>query len=187
MSRKLEEYLKRERAALDVESPDESALWERIAESISARKRKTVMLTRRTRWIRIRNIAAVAFILFSLGYITKDITDTLAGRKSVTLSSIDRRLGRREQQYKTMVSYRLREIKALPDTDEAVINELFCELKRVDTIYRQSMADLRILGPDEKIINTIFDTYEQKIRLLELIILETNKIKDHEYAKKINL
>jgi len=49
------------------------------------------------------------------------------------------------------------------------------------------MKDLKELGPNEKVIHTIFDTYEQKIRLLELIIIETNKIKGHENNEKIIL
>ena len=42
------------------------------------------------------------------------------------------------------------------------------------------MKDLKELGPNDKVINTIFDTYEQRIRLLELIILEINKTESHE-------
>jgi len=59
--------------------------------------------------------------------------------------------------------------------------------KKLDLIYSQSMTDLRDLGPNEKVINTIFDTYEQKIRLLELIILESNKTESHENNEKIIL
>ncbi len=187
MSHKLEEYLKRERENLDVESPDEKSNWEVIERELAARKKKVRSISGKINWIRIRNMAAVALILFSLGYITKDIINSATIRKTVTLSSIDNTLGRREDQYKTMVKYRVMEIKALPAADEAIIREIYNEIDRLDTIYRQSMADLRILGPNEKIINTIFDTYEQKIRLLELIIIETGKSRNHEYNKRINL
>jgi len=37
------------------------------------------------------------------------------------------------------------------------------------------------------VINTIFDTYEKKIYLLELIILENNKIKKDETDESIFL
>jgi len=46
------------------------------------------------------------------------------------------------------------------------------------------LRDLKELGPDEKVINTIFSTYEQKIKLLEMIIIETNKISRHENDEK---
>ena len=187
MSNKLEEYLKRERANLDVESLDEKNNWEVIKRELAGRKKKVIPVSGKINWIHIRNMAAAALILFSLGYITKDIINTVVSRKTVTLSSIDNTLGRREDQYKSMVNYRVMEIKALPANDEALIREIYYELDRLDTIYRQSMADLRVLGPNEKIINTIFDTYEQKIRLLELIILETNKSKIHENNENISL
>ena len=187
MSRKLEEYLKKERVSLDVESPDEEAIWKRIGGEMSLRAIKAKPVGSRIRWIHIRNMAAVAIILFSLGYITKDIINSFSARNSVTLSTIDSVLGHREEQYKLLVDYRTREVKALPATDEAIVRELFYELSRLDTIYRQSISDLRVLGPNEKVINTIFDTYEQRIRLLELIILETNKTKIHENNEKINL
>jgi hypothetical protein len=187
MSHKLEEYLKRERASLDVESPDEETIWEGISGEMSLRGKKEKPPAGKIGWIRIRNMAAAAIILFSLGYITKDIINIISSRNNVTLSSIDIKLGHREEQYKLLVDYRTKEVKALPAADEAIVKELYNELDRLDTIYRQSMSDLKVLGPNEKVINTIFDTYEQRIRLLELIILETNKIKINENNEKIIL
>lgn len=187
MPRKLEDYLIRERAKLDVESPDEEKIWERISGEMVVRGKMVKPDTARIRWIRIRNMAAAAIILFSLGYITKDIINSFSASNSVTLSTIDSNLGHREEQYKLLVGYRMREVKALPASDDAIVRELFYEISRLDTIYRQSISDLRVLGPNEKVINTIFDTYEQRIRLLELIILETNRIRFHENNEKINL
>ncbi len=187
MSRKLEEYLIKERNRLDTDSPDEEAIWEKIEREMLTQKRKPALRVTGTRWIRIRNIAATVIILFSLGYITKDIIYTISAGKQITLSSIDSNLGIREEQYKTQVNYRIHEVKAMPVRDEAIISELYNELSRLDTIYRQSMNDLKVLGPSDRIINTIFDTYEQRIKLLELIILEKNKIANHENNENINL
>jgi len=64
--------------------------------------------------------------------------------------------------------------------DNVIIAELLEEIQKLDTIYEQTMKDLSELGYNEKVIHTIFDTYEKKIYLLELIILENNKIKNHE-------
>ena len=47
-------------------------------------------------------------------------------------------------------------------------------------MYDQAMKDLNEIGYNEKIINTIFDTYEKKIQILELILLETNNINNYE-------
>lgn len=187
MSNKLEEYLKRHRASLDVDSPDDDVVWDRIETSLTELKKEGSANPLRIGWIRIRNIAAVAIIMFSIGYITKDIINSLAARQPVTLSSIDRGLGSREEEYRRMVTMRKSEVTMFQGNGDALVRELFNELAALDTIYNQSMIDLRALGPNEKVINTIFDTYEMKIRLLELIILETNKTRNHENDEKIAL
>jgi len=187
MSHKLEEYLKRHRASLDVDSPDDDAVWDRIETRLTELKKKGSVNPLRIRWIRIRNIAAVAIIMFCIGYITKDIINSLPARQPVTLSSIDRGLGSREEEYRRMVTLRTSEVTMFQGNGDALVRELFNELAALDTIYNQSMIDLRALGPNEKVINTIFDTYEMKIRLLELIILETNKTRNHENDEKIAL
>jgi hypothetical protein len=187
MTRKLEEYLKRQRANLDVESPDDRSVWNRIERRLSEKAGGRSANAVRIRWIRIRNIAAAAIIMFCLGYITKDIINAVNGRRTVTLSSIDSHLGQREEQYRAMIRLRTHEVSMLRGTDNTVVRELFSELAQLDTVYMQLMSDLRVMGPNDKVINTIFDTYENKIRLLELIILETNKTKIHENNDEINL
>ena len=73
-----------------------------------------------------------------------------------------------------------RRLSHLAGSEDIIIKQLFDEIKKLDAVYDQAMRDLKELGPNERVINTIFNTYEQKIRLLELIILETNKINSHE-------
>lgn len=187
MSRKLEEYLKRHRASLDIDSPDDDVVWERIEARLPEKTKHSSVNILRMRWIRVRNIAAIAIIMFCVGYITKDIINMITARNHVTLSSIDQNLGNREEQYRSMVSLRTSEVRRLQGNGDVMVSELFNELAGLDTIYNQSMDDLRTLGPNDRVINTIFDTYEQKIRLLELIILETNKTKNHENDEKIAL
>jgi len=187
MSPKLEEYLKRERDNLDVESPDDNSVWDRIERRLSEKSMESPANAVRIRWIHIRNIAAAAVIIFCLGYITKDLINSFSARRTISLSAIDNRLGQREEQYRKIVSLKAGEVSMFRSSDNEIIRELFSELARLDTIYAQSMADLRVLGPNEKVINTIFDTYEMKIRLLELIIIETNKTKIHENNEEIKL
>jgi hypothetical protein len=187
MSHKLEEYLKRERDNLDVESPDDNSVWDSIEQKLAEKAKESTAIFIRIRWNRIRNIAAAVLIIFCLGYITKDLINTISAGRNVSLSSIDSGLGQREKQYRTIVNLKAGEVNILKGSENEIVRELFGELAGLDTIYVQSMADLRVLGPNVKVINTIFDTYEQKIRLLELIILETNKSKIHENNEEIEL
>ncbi len=187
MSAKLEKYLSHQRENLDVETPDNNIIWTGIQMGLHREKQPVKLQTGKAVLIRIRNIAAVAVILFSLGYIANDIINgRIAGRR-ISLSSIDNELGRREMEYRTLVSFKTEEVKSFSNSDDIIIKQLFDEIKELDGVYDQSIKDLKELGPNEKVINTIFNTYEQKIRLLELIILETNKINSHESNNKIIL
>jgi hypothetical protein len=187
MSAKLENYLNKRRAELDTESPDDQLIWNRIGNKLAGNQQPDKSFQKRNRLILIRNIAAAAFILFSLGYITNDIINRKHQNLNVTLSSIDKELGRRENAYKMVIGFKTEEVSQFANSGNQVINELFSELKKLDADYTQAMKDLKEIGPDEKVINTIFNTYEQRIRLLELIILEINKNKSHENNEKINL
>ena len=185
MAVKLEKYLSRQRKNLDVESPDDSLIWDSINRKIHRDNPDIKHLNNKIRLLRIRNIAATAIILFSLGYIANDIVNGKVSGRKVTLSSISSQLGRRELDYKTLVNYKTREVNTFAASNDKVIVQLFAEIKDLDLIYDQAMKDLKELGPDDKVVNTIFSTYEQKIRLLELIILETNKKDSHENNKEI--
>jgi hypothetical protein len=184
MSVKLEKYLTAQRENLDVETPDDEAIWQGIQRGLQVEEPAVKRLNNKSWLIRIRNIAAAVFIIFSLGYIANDIINRRIHNQRITLSSIDRELGRREKDYKTLVNFKTDQVRSFTSTDNKIIQELFEEIKKLDLNYDQAMKDLKELGPNEKIIHTIFDTYEQKIRLLELIILETNKMNSHENNEK---
>ncbi len=183
----LEKYLAEKRESLDVESPDDNLIWEGIRKKLPVKDDKTQKRVRILTIIRFGKIAAVAFILFSLGYITKDIIGSRKIDVKVTLSEIDRELGNREMKYRSLVNLKTEEVKAFSNTDNQVIKELFGEIRNLDILYDQAMKDLKEMGYNEKIVNTIFDTYEKKIYLLELVIFESNKAGSYENNGKINL
>jgi hypothetical protein len=184
MSVKLEKYLKVHRESMDTESPDDSAIWEGIQDRLINELPADKHLFTRTRLIRFRNLAAAAIILFSIGYITNDLLNGRSKSINITLSSISNELGRREKEYKNLVNFKTVEVSSFSGSANIEIKELFDEIKLLDLIYSQAITDLKELGPNEKVINTIFNTYEQKIRLLEIIILETNKSTSHENDEK---
>jgi hypothetical protein len=186
MSARIEKYLTDHRADLDVESPDDDAVWAGIQSGLRHEDRDIKRLNNKIRFLRLRNFAATAIILFSLGYIANDIVNRKMSDRPVTLSSIDTDLGRRELEYKTLVNFKTEEVRSITGSEDKIIIQLFEEIRKLDIVYDQAMTDLKVLGSDERVINTIFSTYEQKIRLLELIILETNK-KSHENNEKIIL
>jgi hypothetical protein len=184
MSTDLEKYLIRQREALDVEAPDDQLIWEGIRQDLH---RTGVTREKRRTLIRIRNIAAVLIILVSVGYMINDLLIEGSYGREISLSDIDRDLGSREQEYRTLVSFKQQEAGSFNHVDNVIIAELFEEIQKLDTIYTQCIKDLNELGYNEQLIHTIFDTYEKKIYLLELVILENNKIRNYERDKNLFL
>lgn len=184
MSSDLEKYLENKRQDLDVDNPDDQLIWEGIREELHS---GSIPGKGRGYWPKIRNIAAVAVIVLCLGYMIGDLLVERKNPGSISLASLNRELGVRENEYKTLVAHKIDEVKSYNEIDNLIIAELYEEIQKLDTIYEQTMKDLEELGYNEKVINTIFDTYEKKIYLLELIILENNKIKNHETDQNIFL
>jgi len=181
----IEKYLNKNRELLDVESPDDTRIWKRISVGIQQGRIQHTINRPVRPLVKFARIAALIFILFSVGYITKDIIDRREANRDVTLSDISETLGRKEKEYRTLVTLKTDEVKAFSSTDNLIIRQLFGEIKKLDVVYDQSLKDLKEKGYNEKIVNTIFDTYEKKIHLLELIILESNKLASHENIGKI--
>lgn len=177
MATELEKFIEKQMEALDIESPDDQLIWEGIRQDL---QRSDLQKERRSRLIRIRNIAAAVIIVISVGYMLVDIIGEQLSNREVTLAEIDRNLGAREKEYRALVSFKQQEAGSFNHIDNLIIAELFEEIQKLDAIYEQTMKDLSELGYNEQVIHTIFDTYEKKIYLLELIILENNKIKNHE-------
>jgi len=184
MSTDLEKYLNKRRNDLDVESPDDPVIWEGIRKDLQMGDARSV---KRRILIRIRNMAAVAILVLSVGYVIGDLILERRSGAEISLANVDIELGIREQEYQTVLSYKMREAGVLNEIDNIIIAELLEEIQRLDTIYEQTMKDLGELGYNEQVINTIFDTYEKKIYLLELIILENNKTRNHETDENIFL
>lgn len=184
MSVELEKYLKKERESLDVESPDDQLIWEGIRSGIN---RADATGERKSILIRFRNMAAVVIILLSVGYMVVDLITERRTDHGVSLADIDRGLGEREIEYMALVCFKQDEVGSYNHLDNLIIAELLEEIQKLDTIYEQTLKDLGELGYNEQVINTIFDTYEKKIYLLELIILENNKIENYEREEKLFL
>lgn len=184
MSTELEQYLKAQRDSLDVDTPDDPAIWEGIRKDLQKGDRR---MEKRARRIRIRNIAAVIILVVSVAYMVQDLLGERRMSSELSLADIDQELGAREQEYRTLVSYKLQEAESLNHVDHVIIAELLEEIKKLDIIYKEVLKDLSELGYNEQVIQTIFDTYEKKIYLLELIILENNKLKNHEREEKLFL
>jgi len=187
MSTDLEKYLLEQRNKLDVESPDDLSIWEGIR---NRQGKKNASLKRppgKTVMMRVRNIAAIALIALLAGYVINDIADDIGPGKKIALSAINGELAQKERDYRKLIRYKKQELGSFRTTGNIIISELTEELGRLDEIYNTLTSDLKTMGYNEKIINAIFDTYEKKVHILELIILETNKTEKNENRENISL
>jgi len=187
MSTDLDKYLKENRTKLDVESPDDESIWEGIRSGLQNSGTGRKKPPRKIIFMRVSNIAAIVLIALLAGYVINDIIGDITLGRKITLASINSELGQKEKDYQELISYKKKEIGPFDEIDNVIVYELIEELNRLDTIYNTVMNDLNRNGYNEKIVNIIFDTYEKKIRILELIILETNKIQKHENEENIAL
>ena len=183
----LEKYLKKERQNLDVEHPDDSIIWEGIRSDLQYRKSTGLEPGNKSFFRRFRNAAAILLLFLSVGYVVYDLGSNYISNRKMTLAKIDKTLGERENEYRTLINLKKEEVRSYSNIDNKIVEDLFEEMQRIDNMYDQVMKDLNEIGYNEKIINTIFDTYEKKIQILELIILETNKINNYENEEAIFL
>jgi len=187
MSTDLDKYLKENRTKLDVENPDDESIWEGIRSGIQTPGTRSKKPRSKMIFMRVSNIAAIVLIALLAGYVINDIIGDITLGRKITLANINSELGQKEKDYKELISYKKQEIGPFNEIDNVIVNELVEELNRLDTIYNTVMNDLNRNGYNEKIVNIIFDTYEKKIRILELIIRETNKTQKYENEENIAL
>jgi len=174
MKIKLEKYLQKNQAKLDVEEPDDVMLWEGI--------RKGIISERKSSGFNFWKIAAIFLAVFTLSYIVYNEVSKDRERE-FTLSHIDKTLGDREKAYRELVMMKMEaaDFNAVQQrSGNDILQILVNELNELDTIYLEAMNDLKQHGYMEQIVEIIFDTYEKRIRILEQIILETQKLEKYE-------
>ncbi len=170
----LEKYLRTKRQELDVEEPDDVLLWEGI--------RKEIITEKKPSGFNVWKIAAIFLAVFTVSYILFN-EFRMEKEREFTLSQINESLGTREKAYQEMVKLKMQdaniqELSGIPENDilPVLVNELYV----LDTIYQDAINDLKQHGYMEQIVEIIFDTYEKRIRILEKIIMETQKIEKYE-------
>lgn len=175
---KTDDYISKYRSDLDIEQPDEQLLWEGIRTELEQRRRFSKSL--------IWKVAAILILSVSVTYVFIN-EQTFSKKITSPLSDINSELGNREIEYINTINSKLSIIETSANKSNDLVTALLDELVLLDTIYQMALRDLNQNGYKEQVVNTIFDTYEKRIRVLERIILETQKQERYETDKKINL
>lgn len=167
---KIEDYISKNRNRLDTDKAREELIWEGIRSEVQ--KKKALPYSRFWR------VAAILVFILSGTYVLHKETNVF--KKNTPLATYGKELGNIEQQYRQTVKVKLNEIENSGVASNEITTILFEELQLLDTIYSMALDDLETSGYEEKIVNTIFDTYERRISVLERIIMETQKTKTNE-------
>jgi hypothetical protein len=169
----IEEYIRRNRNQLDVEKPDEDYLWTGISHSIN---KKSV----RTRFLPMK-IAAAVILVIALSFIGYQVT-SLRNNQQLILAKIDPNLAKKEARFQNQIQsfYTLIEES---DYDKDQLITSFKDLEYIDTLIIKYSDDLNKYGPNPKLLNSLMDLYQKKIRMLNRMLNEIEKDKKYENTK----
>jgi hypothetical protein len=180
MSTNTEKYLKANRQQLDVEFPDDDIIWSKI-KKVQAGNQASSKGNRRIVLPGLAlKIAASVIILIAISYVITDLTVGVPFNNGKYLSEISSEYANIEDDYIKTVKLKERDVREISLPDNEQTRSIAAELKQLDKIYNKTIADLKELGDNEKVVNTIFSIYERKIELLERMIIETNKADNYE-------
>ncbi len=173
MESRFEKYIEDNRNRFDIEEPDREIIWKGIK---SAKKR-------RLRNLRINTIrvaaSVIAIITISVFVINRDNT----GYK-YSLSEYSDEWGVRESEYNALINKKMALINSDKNTSNEIIVFLKDELNEIDKLYIQAFEDIKTSGTMDQIVDTIFDTYEKRLQILNQIINEIEKQKVYENNDK---
>ena len=170
----LEKYLNKKREQLDVEQADDQMLWEGIRKGLTTERKATR--------INLWKAAAIFLAIFTFSYVIYNEVSKEKERE-FTLSQIDESLGEREKEYQQLIMMKMQTANfngIAANSEHEILRVLFGELDELETIYLDAKNDLENNGYLEQIVEIVFDTYEKRIRILEQIIMESQKLEKYE-------
>lgn len=167
---KLESHIRNNRDALDVEKPDEEYLWKGISQEMDKAKRHRKILL-------YRSAAAIAVIMVlsvSLAYFIGK-----SQQPKLIFVNMDPNLAKQEVQLLDQINNYSAQIKKATYNPNQVVTGNH-DLEYVDQLIKLYSEDLKKNGPNPKLINSLMDLYQKKIMILNRMLNEIEKSKDHE-------
>ena len=129
---------------------------------------------RNWRW----SIAAAIVLAISLGWWTQQQSPD----PNTDLQNLARyypELADEEARYQALISNQ-ETILELDKLDKTLYRDIFNELKELEKIHRDFMADVPAYQEQELLVRTLIKYYERKLRILERLSYEIEKQKIHE-------
>ncbi|MFC2096180.1 hypothetical protein ACFLQ3_00600 [Bacteroidota bacterium] len=169
----IEEYIRKNRQQLDVENADEDYLWTGISHSINKRSKQGRFFTLK--------IAAAIILVIALSFITYQVT-SLRSNQQLILAKIDPNLAKQEAQFQNQIKTYYQVLQK-SNYDEDLLATSFNDLEYIDTLINKYSEDLSKYGPNPKLVNSLMDLYQKKIRMLNRMLNEIEKTQEYENNK----
>ncbi|MDA3954184.1 MAG: hypothetical protein PF485_11090 [Bacteroidales bacterium] len=169
----IEDYIRKNRNQLDVEKVDEEYLWTGISQTVNKK-------VNQSRFLFVK-IAATIIVLIALSFITYQIT-SLRSNQQLILAKIDPDLAKQEAQFQNQIKTYYQVLQKT-NYDEELLSTSFNDLEYIDTLISKYSDDLSTNGPNPKLLNSLMDLYQKKIRLLDRMLNEIEKNQHYENDK----
>jgi len=169
----IEEYIRKNRNKLDVEKTDEDYLWTGISHSINKKSKQN-------RFMAIKIAVSIVLVL-ALSFISYQLT-SLRTNQQLILANIDPNLAKQEAQFQNQIKTYYQLIQK-SNFNEDLLTTNFNDLEYIDTLISKYSDDLSKNGPNPKLLNSLMDLYQKKIRMLNRMLNEIEKNKKYETHK----
>ena len=160
-----------------VEQPDKLAIWTGIASSLPVKPEKGFRLTRN--WL----LAAILLLSIGIGlgyWWRKNLSEASPNRGFAELPPV---YENQLNQYQELVRQKEASLYVNSPNRASLARE-FGELQLLDSLQQAFLSDFEALPKDYRTAQRYLHYYEQKIRILELIIKEI-QIKNNEKEKNL--
>ena len=167
---KIEEYVRKNRAMMDIDQPDEDLIWMGISQSLeNSAKQKRIYY-----WRYALLAAAMVVIAFAVGlHVTKK------SEQHLVFVNLDPALVKQEAELVHLIGNYTRKIEK-ENFDLETLATTPDDLKYTDKLIEAYSADLRQYGANPELIETLLDLYDKKIMLLKRMLNEIENVKEYE-------
>ena len=120
-------------------------------------------------------------MVVALSFITYQVT-SLRSNQQLILANIDPNLAKQEAQFQNQIKTYYQVLQKT-NYNEDLLTSSFSDLEYIDTLINKYSNDLNQNGPNPKLINSLMDLYQKKIKLLDRMLNEIEKNKNYEKNK----
>ncbi len=177
MGTDIEKIIREQRNELDIENPPDM-LWEGIERNLSLKKPKQNFT-----WI--WRAAAIGFLLVSSALLVLYINEKSVNDQLTSLGDISQEYDSLEKTYKRDID-QIQSSLEIKTVHREELSWLFDELEFLEEMNKTYKEELANYGGKEKVVSTLIDYYEKKLKILKRIELEIQR-KNNEDKSEINI